>query len=276
LPVSGLAAAIVDLLRRLLPLLGINAIPVVGVFLHGWSGATALTLYWWENLTGSLLVAARILIHRALTRKRGYQRLQLQLGANQAAEPRRRRHGKPPRPPQLERKGSFLAEFLAMACAATAVHGLLLWFVVGKLLAERADAAELRQGALGVAAIQLAAFGLDLIGIRERPFSWIRELAQSTVNRVTLVHLVLIVGTWVSVRGGMSSFFGPFAVLKLLADVGNLLARVGVRVDPDEAPVWLAAAVDKVGPKGGDFAEYWREVKAEEKRLLAQDEQTAR
>ncbi|HEV8632579.1 MAG TPA: DUF6498-containing protein [Thermoanaerobaculia bacterium] len=263
-----------DLLRRLLPLVGINAIPVIGVFWQGWSGATALTLYWWENLIGSLLVVARIVIHRALTRKRGYQRLQLQLQSGDG--PPKRRPGKPLRPPRGEQKGSFLAEFLVAACAATAIHGLLLWLVVGKLLAARPDATALRHGVLGVGAIQLAAFGLDLLGIRQRPFAWIRELAQTTVNRVTLIHLVVIVGMWVGLQTGTVGVFGPFAVLKFLADIGNLLARLGVRADPDEMPPWVAGAVNKVGPKGGDFAEYWRESKAEEKRLLAQDEQIAR
>src|SRR3954467_4920910 len=66
-------------LRRLLPVAGANAVPVAGVFLAGWSAATALTLYWVENLVGSLLVAVRIGAHEALTRKRGHRRLQLAL-----------------------------------------------------------------------------------------------------------------------------------------------------------------------------------------------------
>ena len=70
--------------RRLVPLVGVNAVPVAGVFLAGWDGATALSLYWWENLIGSLLIALRIVVHRALSRKRGHWRLQISLEANGA------------------------------------------------------------------------------------------------------------------------------------------------------------------------------------------------
>ena len=35
---------------RVLQALGINSVPVLGVFLGGWSTATALLLYWFENL----------------------------------------------------------------------------------------------------------------------------------------------------------------------------------------------------------------------------------
>lgn len=46
------------MLRRLVPLVGVNAVPLGGVFLAGWSPATARTLYWRENLIGATLVAA--------------------------------------------------------------------------------------------------------------------------------------------------------------------------------------------------------------------------
>lgn len=55
------------MLRRLAPLVGINAVPLGGVFLAGWSLATALSLYWWESLIGATLVALRIALPRTLT-----------------------------------------------------------------------------------------------------------------------------------------------------------------------------------------------------------------
>ncbi len=264
-----------DLLRRLLPAIGINAIPIVGVFLRGWSPATALSLYWWENLLGALLVALRIVIHRALTKKRGYQRLQL--GLQSASEGQRAQvRWRQGRPPQQERKGSFLVEFVVAAVAATAVHGLVLFVVIAKVLTRGPDHAAVLHGVLGVAAFQVGGFLLDLRGIRERPFSWVREQAQSTFNRVLLIHLVLIAGMWLGLHSGTVSFFGPFAVIKALADLGNLLARFGVRADPEEMPAWVVATMNRLGPEGDDFGEYWRAQKAEERRLLEQDEQVAR
>ena len=264
-----------DRLRRVLPLLGINAIPIAGVFAGGWSGATALSLYWWENLIGSLLVALRLLVHRRLTRKRGYGRLHLSLTTGNG-EGGSAREWKPGRRPKIARKGSFVGEFALAALAATAVHGLVLWLVVVKVLDRSPDGSALRLGVLGVAGFQLAAFLFDLKGLRHRSFAWVKEQAQATVNRVTLIHLVLIVGAWVSLRGGGTGFFGPFVVIKAMADVGNALARGGMNLDTPEAPAWLAATMNRLAPSRGDFGEYWRELKAEEGRLAAEDEQAQR
>jgi uncharacterized protein DUF6498 len=260
-----------DLARRLLPILGMNAIPVIGVFLGGWDGATALTVYWWENLVGSLLVAARLVLHRRMTRKRGYERLHLSLESRNppGSEPvwKSGRIGK------IEREGSFLNEFLLCACAASAVHGVVLWFIVARVLAERADRTSLWHGVLGVAAFQVLAFLWDLRGLGERSFAWALVQAQDSVNRVTLIHLVLLVGMWVTLRSGGGTFFGPFAVLKALADVGNALSRVGVTADFDVSPPWLTRTMNRLGPKNADFGEYWLALKAEQRRLAEQDEQ---
>jgi Family of unknown function (DUF6498) len=263
-----------DRARGLVALLGINAIPLAGVFLGGWSGATALSLYWWENLFGCLLVLARLLLHRRWTRKRGYERLHLTLASRDGGgEPLR-----PWRPGQkvkVERKGNFVQEFVVAALAATAVHGLLLWIVVAKVLERSADGTALRRGVLGVGAVQAAVFLWDLRGLRQRPFAWVREQAQNTLNRVTLIHLFLIVGTWVALKSETVTFFGPFAVLKAMGDAGNLLAKSGVNFDGPEAPRWMSATMNRISP-GRDFAGYWRELKGEERRLAAQDEQSRR
>jgi len=269
--VTGLA---LDRIRGFAALLGINAIPLAGVFLGGWSGATALSLYWWENLVGCVLVLARLLLHRRWTRKRGYERLHLTLASRDGGD-------SPPRPwkpgqrQRIRRPGSFVQEFAVSALAATVVHGLLLWFVVARVLERSPDGAALRQGVLGIAALQLAVFLFDLRRLRERPFAWVREQAQTTLNRVTLIHLFLIVGTWVALKSETVTFFGPFAVLKAMADVGNLLARSGVNLDGPEAPGWLAATMERISP-GRGFAQYWRELKAEERRLALEDEQSRR
>jgi hypothetical protein len=63
--------------RRLVPALqalGASSVPVVGTLAAGWSAATALALYWCENLLGALLVAVLIARHCRLTRTRGHGR----------------------------------------------------------------------------------------------------------------------------------------------------------------------------------------------------------
>ena len=268
---ARLPALSADGARRLFPVLGVNAVPVAGVFLAGWDGATALSLYWWENLIGSLLIALRILVHRALTRKRGHWRLQLGLEAHDArvgGAPGAERPGA-----DGARPGSFLLEFTLAACAATALHGAFLWFVVRRVLEDGPQADQLRQGILAVAGFQALGLLVDLYGIRDRPFSWIREQAQAGVQRVTLIHLVVIAGYWASLSPGGLGFFGPFAVLKALAEVGSMLTLAGVRADPDEAPRWLAGTINRIAPARGDFAAYWRERRGEERRLHAADEE---
>jgi hypothetical protein len=130
------------MLRRLVPLLGVNAVPLGGVFLAGWSPATALTLYWWENLTGSALVALRIALHRALTRKRGHQRLQLGLHSSVDYEARGRKR----REREAGEAGSFLGEFLVYAGAGTALHGVLLWALLRTFLESGPEGDQLRLG----------------------------------------------------------------------------------------------------------------------------------
>ena len=218
--------------RRLLPVAGANSVPVAGVFLAGWDGATALTLYWWENLIGSLLIALRILVHRLLTRKRGHWRLQISLAAHN------------------ERVGG-----------GGAPH-------------EGPEAEQLRAGVLAVAGFQVLGLAIDLVGIRDRPFAWIRKIAETGVQRVTLVHLVVIIGWWVSLeRGGLDGFFGPFAVLKALADFGTALSILGVNLYTEEAPGWLTATMHRIAPGRGDFAEHWRGLRQQERRLHERDEE---
>lgn len=258
-----------DRLRGLVSLLGINAIPLAGVFLGGWNGATALSLYWWENLFGCVLVLTRLLLHRRMTHKRGYGRLHLTL-ASRDNEGQSLQPWKPGKRVKVERQGNFVQEFTVSALAATAVHGALLWFVVSKVLERSPDGEALRQGVLGVAAIQLLTFLWDLRGLRARPFAWARDQAQNTLNRVTLIHLFLIVGTWVALKSETVTFFGPFAVLKAMADFGNLLAKSGVNLDAPVTPGWLAATMQRISP---DFAMYWQELKAEQRRAAERDEQ---
>lgn len=57
---------------RLLQVLGVNSVPVVGVLAADWTEATALALYWCENVMVTFLVGLRIGLHRRATAKRGH------------------------------------------------------------------------------------------------------------------------------------------------------------------------------------------------------------
>jgi hypothetical protein len=149
---------LMEILRQLLIKLGVNAIPLGGFLFGGWSGATALAIYWFENLIGSLLIASRIAIHRRLTHKRGHWSAQLGVSVTAGT-------GATPKEPAF---GSFLTEFLTTSLAFTFVHGLFLGAVLVVIVIVHAlpDPAGFRAGALGVTAFLLFDFAIDLIKLK--------------------------------------------------------------------------------------------------------------
>jgi hypothetical protein len=50
----------------------VNAVPLAGVLYFDWSAINVLVLYWFENLLIACGTTLRLVVHRALTRKRGY------------------------------------------------------------------------------------------------------------------------------------------------------------------------------------------------------------
>ena len=51
-----------------------NGLVIWGLGWAGWSGPTALAIYWGENAIGTIFIALRIWLHRRLTGKRGHYR----------------------------------------------------------------------------------------------------------------------------------------------------------------------------------------------------------
>lgn len=249
-----------SLAGRLARAAAFNAVPLAGTFAAGWSPATVLTLYWCETALAAGLVAVRIALHRRLTGMRGHWRPQLgaTFSTGSGAAARRRDFG------------SFFAEFVAGSLVLSAAHGLFLWLVVNGLLAQPADRAELGWGLAAVAVVQLAAFGRDLIGLRRRPFAWVRDQASEVLGRVVLVHLAILGGmVWLASRGGGPAFFAPFVALKALADLGAALPVRGEQRVADEAPRpppgWTVKLMNRLKP-GDDFAAYWQEQQEELRR----------
>ena len=200
---------------RFLSLLGVSAVPGVGFLLAGWSASTALVLYWWENLFGSLLIAARLSVYRRLTRGRD--------DAPDGAAIRAAR-------------SNFLSTMLVFTIAHGYFLSVLLLFIMPRdqgvsLLRP----AELTRGFLSMTGFLVAGFCTDLFGLRERPFDWIKSFADGATGRMIVVHLTVIFG------GAAYAFFGQpramFAVfvgLKLLLDIAWLWPR-----QEKTAPGWI-------------------------------------
>jgi cytochrome b561 len=61
---------------HLLALLAVNAVPLAGWFVEGWSAGTTLVVYWFETVAACVFVAARIVAHHRWSPRRGHVRYQ--------------------------------------------------------------------------------------------------------------------------------------------------------------------------------------------------------
>lgn len=250
-----------------LTVLGINAVPALGWLLGDWSSGTTLAVYWFETVTASLLIAARILVHRRVVRVRGHFRYEVGRNMKGAGAPM-----------------PFLKHFLPVSLMFSAAHAVFLGvlFVVltanGRGADVRINGGELMLGCGLVLAFQAADFLIDLVRLRNRPFRWIEVMAERNMARVMIIHLTLIIG--MAVAGYSDSprgFFLVFVVLKTMND----LAGVVPQYDPETPPQWLCWLMDRVpnvaekkpAGKKQTFAEFWREDKVGERQRVARNEQ---
>ncbi len=247
-------------IRSLLTALGLNAIPAAGWFLGEWSAGTTLVLYWFETLLGTLIVAARIVVHRRVHPCQGHQDYQ---APNTEVTPGR---------------SSYLTAFLVPALVFTLAHGLFLavlgfMAVVNHLTAEATiQRGPLLVGLAGLAFLQGADFCFDFIWLRDRPFAWLEQLGQQTLARVFVIHLTIIGGMIaVMFTGAGRQFFAVFIFLKTLLNCSAFLPQW----QPKAPPAWLSSALDHVkAPKNKDttFAEFWKKTDDQEVVRLARNE----
>jgi hypothetical protein len=246
---------------RLLQLLGLNAVPLAGLFFAGWSPATALALYWCENVVGSALVAARIAMHRSATRTRGHWRTHLGLQITGTVKVAGRK-----KPADVAPK-TLLAEFVWGTAAFTLAHGIFLGLLLIGMMKVEPDRAELRNGLFAMVGIQLVGFAWDSFTIGERPFAWVKALAERSFARVVLVHLAIIGGAFLTFgRPHPERFFLVFGALKLASDLASWLPLSLPPPDPERPPrvmAWLA---------GDRFREHWRREATAKRAADAADE----
>ncbi len=215
---------------KLAEMIGVNSVPVLGVFAGDWTSSTALAVYWFENLIASLLIAARLWLHR---------------------------RWQPPKDDAGQRLplAKAPAELLATAIPFTLAHGVFLvpvFLIVTKLTP---DPQQLRQAAVALLAMQGIAFGVDLWSLGSWPAARVNERADHLMGRVVLVHLSIIIGmflfAWLE---RPAAFFGFFVGCKVLADLSSLLPKA----DPgtsERPPRWLAAVMRRIPRQNGETFE---------------------
>jgi uncharacterized protein DUF6498 len=238
-------------LGRLTQLIGLNAVPVAGVAWAGWTNKTALALYWCETVMFIILVFIRIHVHRMATQKRGHY-VEI-LVTSTSGNARRRRN----------KVGYFATSFLVFSLAFSLGQLFFLGFAT-RDTGDAVDRAKLIQGVEASAAFLFVGFVMDLAGIKERPFAWIRNMSMGALWRVFLVQFAIIIGAVGSTMFGWPrATLIAFVFLKLYTDATSQLPQY----DPKEAPQWT----QRIFGKG--FAEFWRADKQKETEREAAEEQ---
>jgi Family of unknown function (DUF6498) len=247
----------------LLSLLVVNAVPLFGVLLFGWSGIVVVALYCFENALGGAFTAARIALHRSLTRKRGHWRSG-QLDAQV---------------PWHWKQGSLLRDYATRALLSTFFQGIFVAvfvvFGVVVLTKEHPDwepehvltAAQLIHGAESIALTMSVGFALDALSIRRRSFAWIKRRVAEQQSRVVLLYFAMILGIF-----AMILTQSPIAVayvligLKTASDLyqWNLTGNVSdMPAEPPTSALQLAeAAKGKIDPKTEMVLQRERETQA--------------
>ena len=221
-------------LVKLVEMLGVNSVPIVGVVAGEWSSATALSVYWAENLIASALVGARLWLHRRWTA--------------QAVDDGTPRLGLAKAP----------VEFLVTAIPFTVVHGFMLVMVFSLVTKTGPDLVNLMQAVVVLLVLQGLAFGVDLWSLGDWPAHRVNERAEYLRGRVVLVHLSIIVGmflfAWLNRPG---AFFAFFVGCKVVSDMAQFLPRVST-TPGSVPPRWLSAVMRTFPKKDGlTFDEHW-------------------
>jgi hypothetical protein len=236
-----------------------NGLVIWGLGWDGWTGPTALAIYWGENAIGTLFIALRIWLHRRLTRKRGHYR-------NHFGPARGSGAGKF----KSITDNSFLADYLTTSVVFTLGHGVFVLAILA-IFKAAPDADTMRWALFAIGLSQLIVFLFDLFGLRGRSFAWLKLVAGRGLARVLVVQLAIIFGMVLAGVTGRNAAFGiPFAVFKLLAELGGALATEKPP-QSDDGPSWLMWIMKKWFPKG-DFAADLRDQRAKRRREMADDE----
>lgn len=176
---------------RLIPAIAVNAVIGFGVMWAGWTLATAVVLYWCENVLLIVLLAMRFYAHRALTHKRGHQR-------------------------------KILRTYLAPYIFASFCYGVFLLFFIFFLMAgepqAKFDPAAFKVGVMWVATALAAGFLVDLIGLKNVSFAELRGGARAYMRRVIVMHLTILAIAWASFLFSLQSIFAFFVLLKAVMD----------------------------------------------------------
>jgi hypothetical protein len=242
--------------------LAVNAVPLWGLMHGAWSLGTILLFYWLANFLNTFFIGARILVHRAVTHKRGHwmvdpvRTVTVTRGV-QRTETRLR-------------PTTLLANFVVTNLAFTLAHGVFVAAFVFGILKLAPSWGELRHGVLLLLTAMSTSLLVDLTQIGSKPFAWIRRRTDLVLGRMVVVHLGLIGGVFLlAMTERPASFFAVFLLLKLLFDIGTALPQL--RELPSEPPRYIGWT-RRLGKPGEMDAAWKAAVEAERQKLVEAEE----
>ena len=172
----------------------VNAVTVYGVFGAHWTVATAIAIYWCENVLAIVFISLLLTLYPILTR-----------ASNRDAAP--------------------LNNFLGVAVPFTIAHGIALAVVLLLFFPRIAPAETFDLGTFAVALVWIAAmmlfnFLVDVSLFRVTSFTDLSDRSQSFMGRVVVVHLTIFLGMGaMMIFGHARALFAVFAALKFLGDL---------------------------------------------------------
>jgi hypothetical protein len=235
---------------HLLALLAVNAVPVAGWFVGGWSAGTTLVVYWFETVAACVFVSARIVAHRRMSPRRGHFSYLAPSSSRQRS------------------KASFLQGFLVTSLVFSAAHGLFLGVILfvldnnGQGALAGVDWRSVKLGSLYVLVALAIDFVVDLPGLRHWSFWQIEQTANRSLGRIAVVHLTLVIGMFGAAMTDASALFGVFVVLKTLYSLSMALPQW----EPATAPTWLSRTMNRIPSvhPGQRFEDAWAKDRADE------------
>ena len=248
---------------RLAEALAVNAVALYGFTRDEWSLATLFVVYWGENLLNTAFVGGRILLHRALTRKRGHWTVpntgSVSITIN-GKDVSRAQGG----------ATTLLASFATTNLIFSLAHGVFVVVLVFGVLDLAPSWPSVHRGLLGMLTAQAIAFALDAVTIGARSFAWIRRRADAAQGRMLVLHLALIGGAFVLFwTARPASFFVVFVVLKLLYDLAT--AAPWNQELPLKAPGFVRA-IGRMANKPGVEDVWTKEVEAQRRKQIEDEE----
>lgn len=199
---------------RLLTLLGVNAVPAVGVFAGGWPAETAMLVYLLETLTTIVLSALRVRL-LAPAREETADAPPLLAGITAAASSSAR----PWEPAKPRDRRQILEGFLYVSFGFAAVSGVFIAVFLFLILKAPITAADVAAAMAGILAFQLFELISDLLLWRRLSLAQAEGLLLQSLRRAFVLYFGVFAGVCGAAYAG-SWFVIPFIGFKTLMDVG--------------------------------------------------------